>query len=450
MAYLFQHGPAILSGAVDQEGSIDIKDDGSGTFELKHDGNTIISSARALGNVTTISGAAGVSAASVSVNGNATLLQNGNVAAAANVTAVGSVSGAAGLAGLGLTIQAGQAIGVNGDTDLMILSANSVAVRGAHSASTTLAGRRLTIDSGAQIGTSTDSDLLTLADGALRVTGEMSASTLVKGRGLVIEGGGEIGTATDGNLLTLADNSLRISGELSASSVLKGYDLVIQAGRRVGTSGDADLMTLNNNELVIAGDLTASADLKGLKVVAESYEILDVGVIDSTRNLTAVGVSGSSDLQIGGTVRFDGVVEATVQKGANQDGLFFRDSSDSGKMKFIDIKDFVDGLAGSGLSATDGVLSTQAGAVRVIDDSSSLSEGYNFYTGSAAKSVTLPASPSVGDVVVIKAGDLGSGNGLTVSRAGSQTIDGMTSVVLESDYAAASFVYLENNNWGII
>ena len=48
MAYLFQHGPAILSGAVDQEGSIDIKDDGSGEFELKHDGNTILDSSRAL------------------------------------------------------------------------------------------------------------------------------------------------------------------------------------------------------------------------------------------------------------------------------------------------------------------------------------------------------------------------------------------------------------------
>ena len=39
---------------------------------------------------------------------------------------------------------------------------------------------------------------------------------------------------------------------------------------------------------------------------------------------------------------------------------------------------------------------------------------------------------------------------LTVSRAGSHTIDGLTSVELESDYAAASFVYLVNNNWGII
>ena len=61
MAYKFQHGQAILSGALDQEGSIDIKNDGSGEFELKHDGNTILNSSRALGNVTSISGSTSIS-----------------------------------------------------------------------------------------------------------------------------------------------------------------------------------------------------------------------------------------------------------------------------------------------------------------------------------------------------------------------------------------------------
>ena len=64
--------------------------------------------------------------------------------------------------------------------------------------------------------------------------------------------------------------------------------------------------------------------------------------------------------------------------------------------------------------------------------------------------MTLPASPTVGDVVVLKAGNLDASAKLTVSRAGSHTIDGLTSVELESDYAAASFVYLVANNWGIV
>ena len=48
MAYKFQKGTAVLSGALDQEGSIDIIDDGSGELELKHAGTTVIDSSRNL------------------------------------------------------------------------------------------------------------------------------------------------------------------------------------------------------------------------------------------------------------------------------------------------------------------------------------------------------------------------------------------------------------------
>ena len=69
-----------------------------------------------------------------------------------------------------------------------------------------------------------------------------------------------------------------------------------------------------------------------------------------------------------------------------------------------------------------------------------LSEGYNYYTGSAAKTIKLPASPTVGDVVYVKAEDLGDGNALIVSGgAPSRRIDGLVQVSLESDYAAAEF-----------
>ena len=132
------------------------------------------------------------------------------------------------------------------------------------------------------------------------------------------------------------------------------------------------------------------------------------------------------------------------------DSIAIVDANGSNESKKESIADLVDAIAGAGLTATNGVISTQAGAVRVVDDGNTLAEGYNYYTGSAAKSVNLPAAPSVGDVVVVKAGNLGDGNALTVSRQGSHTIDGLTSVALESDYAAASFVYLVNNNWGII
>ena len=265
-------------------------------------------------------------------------------------------------------------------------------------------------------------------------------------------------------------------------------------------------MTLANGALQVAGEVSSSGEADALAYNAESFSIKNVDFIDGSSNITAAGLSGSGNLLAAGTVRFDGVAAATIDEdndffyildaddslmkkeavgdvvttlagdGLENSGNKFRlninglaaavvdvandsiaivDANGSNESKKESIADLVDAIAGAGLAASNGVLSTQAGAVTSIRtdgavNTTALVEGYNFYTGSVDKSVTLPASPSVGDVVVVKAGNLDAGEKLTVQRAGSHTIDGLTQVELESDYAAASFVYLVNNNWGII
>jgi hypothetical protein len=674
MAYKFQHGDAILSGALDQEGSIDIKDDGSGEFELKHGGDTIINSSKALGGVTSLSASTSVSGRDLvldvggkvgistdtdlltltantvtaagalkssagGISGSARIdgfglridtggvigtagdtdlltLNNGSLVVAGEVqpatvsasaridgfglridtggvigtagdndlltlnngslvvagagsftggnvgVGAGSVSGSAGLAGRGLTIDAGGKIGVSNDNDLMTLSANSVAVAGALSASTRVDGRGLQIDTGGVIGTAGDTDLLTLNNASLVVAGEVqpltvSASARIDGFGLRVDTGGTIGTAGDTDLLTLNNGSLVVAGEVqpltvSASARIDGFGLRVDTGGTIGTAGDNDLLTLNNGSLVVAGEIqpltvsasaridgfglridtggtigtagdtdlltlangvlqvagevSSSGEVDGLAFNAESFSIKNEDFIDGSSNITAAGLSGSGNLLAAGTVRFDGVAAATIDEdndffyildaddslmkkeavgdvvttlagdGLENSGNKFRlninglaaavvdvandsiaivDANGSNESKKESIVDFIDAIAGTGLTATNGVLSTDAGAVTSIRtdgavNTTALVEGYNFYTGSTDKAVTLPASPSVGDVVVVKAGDLASGQSLTINRAGSHTIDGLTSVVLESDYAAASFVYLVANNWGII
>jgi len=72
-------------------------------------------------------------------------------------------------------------------------------------------------------------------------------------------------------------------------------------------------------------------------------------------------------------------------------------------------------------------------------------------TLTADRTWTLPGSPTVGDVVHVKApGNLG-GFDLTVQRSGStsHTIDGQTSIELESNGAAVSLMYVAANNWVI-
>ena len=748
MAYKFQHGQAILSGALDQEGSIDIKNDGSGEFELKHDGNTILNSSRALGNVTSISGSTSISgrdlvldvggkvgistdtdlltltANQVAVAGKGQFvnaagqasaltasarvdamglridtggvigtagdndlltLNNGSlvVAGAGSFTAgnvgaaAGSVSGSAGLAGRGVTIDEGGKIGTSADNDLIELNANSVAVAGAISGSTRIDGRGLRIDTSGVIGTAGDNDLLTLNNGSLLVTGQLTASVAmsasliqcstlevgaesikigsttisetelggldgitagtvaaskavivdsdkditgfrnvtatgafvignasmaeadleqidgitagtvaaskavvvdsnkdasgfrnvtaaslsssarsdafglridtggvigtagdtdlltlnnaslvvagevqpltvsssagISGRGLVIDTGGVIGTAGDSYLLTLNNTSLVVAGEvqaatLSASARIDGFGLRIDTGGTIGTAGDTDLLTLANGVLQVAGELSSSGDIDGLAVNAHSFSINNEDFIDANSNITAAGLSGSGNLLAAGTVRLDGVAAATIDEdndffyildasdalvkkesvadvvttlagdGIENSGNKFRlnlnglgaaavdvandsiaiiDANGSNEAKKESVADLVTAMAGAGLNASNGVLSTQAGAVTSIRtdgavNTTALVEGYNYMTGSASKSVALPSSPSVGDVVVVKAGNLADGEKLTVTRAGSHLIDGLQSVELESDYAAASFVYLVANNWGIV
>ena len=390
MAYKFQHGDAILSGALDQEGSIDIKNDGSGEFELKHGGDTILNSSKALGNLTSMS------------------------------------------------------------------------------ASVNVAGRDLVLDAGGKIGPSNDTDLLTLTSATVTVAGAVAAT----------------------------------AGTISSSARLDGFGLRIDTGGTIGTAGDNDLLTLANGVLQIAGEVSSSGDADHLAVNAHAFSINNSDFIDASKNTTVAQLSGSGNLVVAGTVHLVGVAAADIDEdndffliqdandgdlvkkegvgdvvttlagdGIENSGNKFRltlnglaaadvdvandsigiiDANGSNESKKESIADLVTAMAGGGLTATNGVLSTQAGSVRVIDDGNTLSEGYNYYTGSAAKSVNLPAAPSVGDVVVVKAGNLGDGNALTISRQGSHTIDGLTSVALESDYAAASFVYLVNNNWGII
>ena len=628
MAYKFQHGDAILSGALDQEGSIDIKDDGSGEFELKHGGDTIINSSKALGGVTSLSASTSVSGRDLvldvggkvgistdtdlltltantvtaagalkssagGISGSARIdgfglridtggvigtagdtdlltLNNGSLVVAGEVqpatvsasaridgfglridtggvigtagdndlltlnngslvvagagsftggnvgVGAGSVSASAGLAGRGVTLDVGGKVGISTDNDLITLTANNVGIAGALSASTRIDGRGLQIDTGGVIGTAGDTDLLTLNNASLVVAGEVqpltvSASARIDGFGLRVDTGGTIGTAGDNDLLTLNNGSLVVAGEVqpltvSASARIDGFGLRIDTGGTIGTAGDTDLLTLANGVLQVAGEVSSSGEVDGLAFNAESFSIKNEDFIDGSSNITAAGLSGSGNLLVAGTVRFDGVAAATIDEdndffyildaddslmkkeavgdvvttlagdGIENSGNKFRlninglaaavvdvandsiaivDANGSNESKKESIADLVDAIAGTGLTATNGVLSTDAGAVTSIRtdgavNTTALVEGYNFYTGSTDKAVTLPASPSVGDVVVVKAGDLASGQSLTINRAGSHTIDGLTSVVLESDYAAASFVYLVANNWGII
>jgi hypothetical protein len=175
--------------------------------------------------------------------------------------------------------------------------------------------------------------------------------------------------------------------------------------------------------------------------------------IDGTAYLDAIS-GGSIDLD--GTVvfsnaslQFSGLADTAFNL-AN-DELLFRDADDSSKVKRRSWATIMGQIAGSGITNTNGVLSVQGNEVALKADGGTLAEGYNYFANASSNvSVNLPASPTVGDVVHVKAGALTSGAELTIGTQGSHVIDGEDSVAIESSYGAVSLVYVVSNNWRIV
>ena len=110
--------------------------------------------------------------------------------------------------------------------------------------------------------------------------------------------------------------------------------------------------------------------------------------------------------------------------------------------------------AGAGLAWADGVLSVEGSVVTSQSANEVLSEGYNYMAdldgAGSSLSMTLPAAPTVGDIVHVKAKDLTNDAVINISRQGSHLIDGEQSIVLESPFAAVSLVYVASNDWRIV
>jgi hypothetical protein len=166
--------------------------------------------------------------------------------------------------------------------------------------------------------------------------------------------------------------------------------------------------------------------------------------IDSSENVDIAAHNGTVGLKLAGTLvtstagelnLLDGGTSVTTKISlADGDGIFVNDGGTSKLVEVESIKDYVG-----------------AGTVQNIDDSGTLQVGFNYFSSlGGAESCTLPASPTVGNIVRVKApSNCSSTNTITVNKAGSQTIDGETSIILESPYAAVNLCYVANNTWSI-
>ena len=172
----------------------------------------------------------------------------------------------------------------------------------------------------------------------------------------------------------------------------------------------------------------------------------------ATSGVIAVVNATNGGLSVGGSsMKLDfSDLEAVAVDVAN-DSLGYNDATDSGT-KRTTIALLATAMAGTGISATNGVFSVDAvSAPNAIGDAAAtLVEGFNYgnTTLTADRIWTLPAAPTVGDVIRVKAPDDVGAFKIEIKNAGSQTIDGSTdSQYLESDKGQVNLCYVLADTW---
>jgi len=263
-------------------------------------------------------------------------------------------------------------------------------------------------------------------------------------------------TADDGSSFSFGSNWTAASRTCADLGIVTTVDI---------NGGTADALVIGGaaaaagtfTALTATGDVTMTgAGDAAAAVAADSLYFFDAtdnlmkreSMVDYAASIAGVGIiAASGELALSLDELSAGVVDVA------NDSFAIVDANDSNVSKKESIADFVAAIAGAGITATNGVLSSDASPTpnNIGDAAASLVEGFNYSSAvfSAVRTWTCPASPDAGDKVVVKAPQNASAYALTVLRAGSQTIDGQTSILMQSDNGAITLTYLGSDKWAI-
>ena len=254
----------------------------------------------------------------------------------------------------------------------------------------------------------------TIGCGAITSTGASSYGTLTGG---AMSGSGtfqNVGAAVFGAAMNVSGN-MQVDGTVVnfpnvAAAALDAADLVLSLD-----SGTKDLQVRTRTSVV--------SDMAGVGLGAAS------GVLSLDLNeLTAAAVDVAAD------------------------SIAIIDANDSNASRKESIADLATAMAGAGISAVDGVLSTDAAVSSTSfgDANATLAEGLNFgsATFTADRTLTLPASPSTNDIVRVKApASLGGFDCLIQKGSSDHRIDGQEIIRLESNGGAVTMQFVGSNTW---
>ena len=195
-------------------------------------------------------------------------------------------------------------------------------------------------------------------------------------------------------------------------------------------------------DLTLTGDLLVQGDTTWINttelVVLDKQVIIGSGSADkATTAGSSIRVSYASD----NSDYFELAYLTNGTGDASASGDIFVARDESGNLIDIQAANIYGTVTGDIVSNIQGI----------GDDAGTLQVGFNHGTATftANRTWTLPASPTIGQVVNVKAPSSLGGFKLIIDHAGSQKIDGEDSVDLVSDFGAVSLMYIAADKWSI-
>ena len=226
-------------------------------------------------------------------------------------------------------------------------------------------------------------------------------------------------------------------GAYLGTSALGWSDLFLAEGGVINWDNGDMTMTQASDVLTIAGGTLTATFTNALTKAANS------GLAMTSYN----GAAAVSDL----AVDLNALSAAAVS--VANDSIAIIDANDSNGSRKESIVDLAAAMAGSGITATNGVFSADSAATpnNVGDANGRLTEGFNYNTGSftAARTWITPAAPSAGDRVHVKAPSNAHTYTLTVSGGEGSTLDGESKVYMVSPSGSITLTYLGSDSWAI-
>jgi len=511
MAYKFQFGPAVMSGSLEQEGTVDIRSDGgAGSGVLKIAGSILSDAARNV-TATSLSSSAGLTAGGAlivggtvkldgvvdtamvdaddlffrdsdglvkrerasdvrdlyfsAVSGDATVAAGGALAIAVGAVVEGKLANGAvslgKMAGLSRgSLIFGNAAGApanlaKGTANKFLQSDGTDIDWIALSGDATLSAGALTIASGAV----SPAKMANMAANTVLVrdagdAGVPSAKAVADTQLLIGDGTGFTAAALSGDVtmtnagaVTIANNAVSLAkmAGLARGSIIHGNPSGDPSA--LGKGGANTFLQSDGTDVAyvaMSGDATLSAGAISIGATRVTDAMLND---DCATGLAGVGLVAASGVL---ALSLDELSDAQAIAVAS-DSIAFIDANDSNISKKESIVDFIAAIAGGGLSANAGVLSTQGGVATAIGDvaTATLVEGMNYGSATLGQNSvwSLPATPSVGDIVHAKAPANLGGFTLKIARQGTHTIDGVLELSLETAQAAVTVMYVAANTW---